>query len=133
MVVDTSVWIDFLNGRDTGAVRMLDSALEQGDLVMLPGLVLTEILQGVIDDETAGELAARLSVLPMPPELDDIDYLAAATLYRACRNIGRTPRSTIDCLIARTCLVLQMPVLAQDRDYEAIAQVAPLRVLSPAG
>jgi predicted nucleic acid-binding protein len=131
VVVDTSVWIDFLNGRGTGAVRMLSDALEQGDLVFLPGLVLTEILQGVDGDEAAEELAERLLVLPMPPELDDSDYIAAAALYRDCRNIGQTPRSTIDCLIARTCLVLQVPILAQDRDYETIARVAPLRVLSP--
>jgi hypothetical protein len=131
VIVDTSVWIDFLNGRDTGAVRVLSDALEQGDLVMLPGLVLAEILQGVADDEAADTLAQRLSVLPMPPELDDVDYIAAATLYRACRSIGRTPCSTIDCLIARTCLVLQMPILAQDRDYEDIARVCRLRVLSP--
>lgn len=131
VVVDTSVWIDFLNGRSTGAVHILSDALEQGDLIFLPGLVLTEILQGVDDDEAADELAKRLAELPMPPEFDDSDYIAAAALYRDCRNIGQTPRSTIDCLIARTCLVLQVPILARDRDYEAIARVVPLRILAP--
>jgi len=60
-------------------------------------------------------------------------YIAAAALYRDCCNLGQTPRSTIDCLSARTGLLLQMPILAQDRDYEAIARVSPRRVLAPAG
>lgn len=133
MVVDTSVWIDLLNGRDTPKVQLLARALEDGDLILLPGLVLTEVLQGLANDADADRVAEAMMALQIPPELDEEDYVRAAALYRACRAQGTTPRSTIDCLIAQICLVLDMPILAQDRDYEAIARVAPLRVVTAAG
>lgn len=134
MVVDTSVWIDFLRGHDTVKANLLARALEEGELIILPGLILTEILQGLPSDAEAERVAELMSALQVPPELDENDYMDAAALYRACRRQGATPRSTIDCLIAQICLVLQVPILAQDRDYEAIAKVAPLQlVMAPAG
>ena len=134
MVVDTSVWIDLLNGHATARAGLLARALDEGDLILLPGLVLTEILQGLPSQAHADQVAELMSCLPMPPELDEQDYVDAAALYRACRAHGATPRSTIDCLIAQTCLRLDLPILAQDRDYEMIARIAPLRLAAaPAG
>ncbi len=129
MVVDTSVWIDLLNGRETPKARLLAAALEDGDLIVLPGLVLTEVLQGLGTEAEAERVADLMTAFQIPPELDEDDYESAAALYRACRARGTTPRSTIDCLIAQTCLVLDMPILAEDRDYELIAKVAPLKVV----
>lgn len=129
MVVDTSVWIDFLNGRDTPKAGFLARALEDGDLVLVPGLVMTEVLQGISSDADAARVAELLMNLPVPPEPDEYDIALAASLFRKCRARGTTPRSTIDCLIAQTCLALDLPVLAQDRDYEVIAQVSPLRIV----
>lgn len=128
MVVDTSVWIDLLNGHETAKSNLLARALDDGDLILLPGLVLTEVLQGLPSEAQADRVADLMSGLPMAPELDEQDYVDAAALYRACRAHGATPRSTIDCLIAQMCLGLDMPILAQDRDYEMIARVAPLRL-----
>lgn len=134
MVVDTSVWIDLLNGHATANANLLARALDEGDLILLPGLVLTELLQGLPSEACANQVAELMTGLPMPPELDEQDYIDAAALYRACRAHGATPRSTIDFLIAQTCLRLDLPILAQDRDYEAIAQIAPLRLAAaPAG
>ena len=134
MVVDTSVWIDLLNGHATASANLLARALDDGDLILLPGLVLTEVLQGLPNEAQADRVAELMSGLQMPPGLDEQDYVDAAALYRACRAHGTTPRSTIDCLIAQTCLRLDMPILAQDRDYETIARIAPLKlVTAPAG
>ena len=134
MVVDTSVWIDLLNGHATARANLLARALDDGDLILLPGLILTEVLQGLPNEAQADRVAELMSGLQMPPGLDEQDYVDAAALYRACRAHGTTPRSTIDCLIAQTCLRLDMPILAQDRDYETIARIAPLKlVTAPAG
>jgi len=134
VVVDTSVWIDLLNGHATARANLLARALDDGDLILLPGLVLTEVLQGLPNEAQADRVAELMSGLQMPPGLDEQDYVDAAALYRACRAHGTTPHSTIDCLIAQTCLRLDMPILAQDRDYETIARIAPLKlVTAPAG
>ena len=130
MIVDTSVWIDLLNDRNTPQARELARALEDDEPVLVPGLVLTELLQGLQNETAATRVAELMSAFPSPPELETGDYRRAAGLYRACRARGTTPRSTIDCIIAQTCLKLDLPILARDRDYQAIAQIAPLRVIA---
>ena len=53
IVVDSSVWIDFLNGRKAPHVRRLRAVLGI-DEIIVGDLMICEILQGV-----ASELAAR--------------------------------------------------------------------------
>ena len=43
-----------------------------------------------------------------------------------------TVRSPMDCLIAAHALRLQLPLLAIDRDFEAIATQAPLQLFKAA-
>jgi len=76
------------------------------------------------------EFVNRLAAFPLPPELDADDYRRAARLYRACRVRGSTPRSTIDCINTQTCLKSDLPIQARNRDYQAIAQIAPLRIVA---
>lgn len=128
MVVDTSVWVDLLNGRRNAQAECLARAIDDGALVLVPGLVLTEILQGLQSEADAKRIAELMLAFPAPPELEAEDYRRAAALYRACRARGVTPRSTIDCVIAQICLKMNVPILARDRDYHAIARVAPLRI-----
>jgi predicted nucleic acid-binding protein len=45
-LVDTSVWVDFLNGRDSLEAHWLRDAIAEALPVVVPGLVLTEILRG---------------------------------------------------------------------------------------
>ncbi|MFH1603775.1 MAG: VapC toxin family PIN domain ribonuclease, partial [Pseudomonadota bacterium] len=48
---------------------------------------------------------------------------AAANLYVRCRLRGITPRSPHDCLVARIAVEHKVPLLHDDRDFEALAQV----------
>ena len=131
MIVDTSAWIDLLNGRSTPQATQLARALEDDEPVLVPGLVLTEVLQGLSNEASATRVAELMSAFPSPPELEPVDYRRAAALYRACQTRGTTLRSTIDCIIAQTCLKFDLPILARDRDYEAIALIAPLKIAGP--
>jgi predicted nucleic acid-binding protein len=54
--------------------------------------------------------------------------VTAATLLRSARSTGRTPRSLLDCLIAAVAIRHDLPLLAADRDFEAIAAVSSLRL-----
>jgi len=128
VIVDSSVWIALLNGRDDPETQYLKRAIIDDRPVLVPGLVLTEVLQGLSNDAEAQRVSALMAGFPAPPELDINDYRSAAGLYRACRAHGTTPRSTIDCLLAQICLVLNVPILARDRDFELIARVTPLKL-----
>lgn len=130
MIVDSSVWIDLLNGEKTAEANRLAKAIFDRDPVLVPGLVLTEVLQGLPNETEAQRVGSLMSAFPSPPELETGDYRRAAGLYRACRARGTTPRSTIDCLLAQTCLKLDLPILARDREFELIAQIPPLRIVA---
>lgn len=121
MVVDSSVWIALLNGKDHPESQLLRQAIIDDRPVLVPGLVLTEVLQGLSSDAEAQRVSVLMAGFPAPPELGMNDYRNAAALYRACRARGTTPRSTIDCLLAQICLTLNVPILARDRDFELIA------------
>ena len=127
ILVDTSVWIDFFNGYDSVEATYLRSCIVDGRSLTIPGLVLTEILQGVRTDVDAARVARVLSAFDVTPNMDSGDYEKAAALYRQCRTKGFTIRSTIDCLIAQLCLRHNYELLAKDRDFDSIGQLAALK------
>jgi predicted nucleic acid-binding protein len=124
VLVDTSVWIDFLRGAPTAQVAALEGLLEGDDLVGTAPIILQEILQGADSparfEQWRREFAGLMCYLP----LDPIDsHIEAARLYAACRRAGRTPRSSNDCLIARIAVEHDLVLLEDDRDFDAIAAV----------
>jgi hypothetical protein len=131
ILVDTSVWIDYFNAYPSAEATYLTTCIAEATDLVIPGLVLTEILLGTRSDADAARIGHVLSALDVAPELERADYERAAGLYRACRARGITPRSTIDCLIAQLCLRHEYALLARDRDFEAIAKIAPLRLCLP--
>lgn len=125
VLVDTSVWIDFLRGAPTSQVAALEALLEGEDLVGTAPIILQEVLQGADSPRRFERLRREFAGLMCYVPLDPIDsHVEAARLYAACRRAGRTPRSSNDCLIARIALEHDLILLEDDRDFEAIAAVA---------
>lgn len=128
MLVDTSVWIDFLGGRDTETVALLERAIADREALALCGIVLTEILQGIRDDAEYRATKAQLALLTLLP-MDPRVFLLGADVYRALRKSGVTIRRTNDCLIAAVALTYEVPLLHADVDFDRIARVFPLRAV----
>ncbi len=59
IVVDSSVWIDFLNGRNAPHVRRLRAILGI-DEVIVGDLMLCEVLQGLESEQAARDVEALL-------------------------------------------------------------------------
>ena len=131
ILVDTSVWIDYFNAYASREADFLTLCIAQSRPIVLPGLVLTETLQGVREAASAARVAGVLSAFELTPELERSDYERAAAIYRTCRARGSTPRSAIDCLIAQLCLRFGYELLTHDRDFEGIARCFPLKRVSP--
>jgi predicted nucleic acid-binding protein len=127
ILVDTSVWIDFFNGRATAETDMLDRFLGR-ELVLVGDLILTEILQGFRSDADYRTALSLLSAL----ELRDLGgrqiALAAADAYRTLRRRGHTPRKTIDVIIGTYCLVHGLELLHADRDFDLLESELGLQV-----
>ena len=126
-LVDTSAWIEYL--RKTGS----DTNIEMRNVLTrrhhICDAVTMEILSGARDDANAQslkKLLSRATVIETKP----IDYQNAASIYRACRQVGITVRTQIDCLIAAIAIRTGTPLLHQDSDFTAIAQITKLKMHS---
>ncbi len=123
VLVDTTVWIDLLRGESSGAVARLRLLLAAGEAAVTP-VIVQELLQGASSPESLARLRAHFMALPMlDARPGGATHADAGELYARCRWKGVTPRSAHDCLIAQTALEHEVPLLHDDRDFEAIASV----------
>ena len=127
ILVDSSVWISFLNGVNSAEAAFLAVCIAEDRPLIIPGFVRTEVLSGARTEADALRMSQSLSAYPLVPEPTPVDYDRAAAIYRTCRARGFTIRSAIDCLIAQLCLRDGYELLAKDRDFDAISRAFPLR------
>jgi hypothetical protein len=132
LLVDTSVWVDYLRGVDTLATHELRNRLRGGvsDLATTEPIIM-EILAGAKDERGLRQLEILTNGLVLLPVNAHRDYHDAAALYRAARRRGRTIRKLIDCLIGAVAVRNEATLLHNDDDFDAIELVAPLRARRP--
>jgi predicted nucleic acid-binding protein len=122
VLVDTSVWVDFLNGFPSAERKALADLIVSDHEICTCGVVIAEVFQGLRREKgraRLGELFKKLTFL----EPSGIDlYFRAAEIYRLLRERGQTVRSTIDCLIAVLAEATGSSVLARDRDLSTILE-----------
>ena len=121
IVVDTSVWIDFLNGRNAPHVSALRAALGQ-DEIIIGDLMLCEVLQGLDSENEALQVESLLRRFDIAPVTGDTIAVIAARNYRALRRRGVTVRKTIDLLIGTWCIENRLPLLHNDSDFRPMAR-----------
>ena len=125
VLVDSSVWIDWLRGSDTDAVRFVQARESQEELA-LTQMIYLEVLQGVSSQRqfslTQKVLCAQTMLLPRDPMET---FEAAAQLYRQARKQGLPIRKSTDCLIAAIALEHGALLVHNDRDFLALAQAVP--------
>lgn len=127
ILVDTSVWIDFLAGRNLQHVATLEKFILENEDLALCGIILTEILQGIADDTSYRRVRRSLDPLIMLA-MSDLVFVRAADIYRKLRKQGITIRKTNDCIIAATAIEHQCHILHNDKDFALIAEHFPLSV-----
>jgi predicted nucleic acid-binding protein len=129
IVVDSSVWIDYFNGRSTAETDAL-SSLPPPQLV-IGDLIMTEVLQGFASENDFLGVQKVLTAFEFRPMGGSEIALAAARNHRALRARGVTPRGTIDTIIATFCIVGGHDLLHCDRDFDPFERHLGLRVLRP--
>lgn len=120
VLIDTSAWIDFLNGVSSPERRAVADLLSGPHDLCTCGVVIAEVFQGLRKGKGRARLAQLFRDLTfLEPEGIDL-YFRAAGLYRDLRKRGKTIRSTIDCLIMVLAEEHDCSVLARDRDMDTI-------------
>jgi hypothetical protein len=120
VLVDTSVWVDFVNGHPSPEADALAALLRDECDVLTCGVVAAEFLQGIRDLDSRVTLEGHFRDMEWLTPREPDTYLEAAALYRQLRERGVTIRSTIDCLIARLADEHDCLLLAKDRDMRHI-------------
>ena len=128
IVVDSSVWIGYFNGKETRETLLLDGILGI-EPVVIGDLILTEVLQGFRSDRDVRRALEAMNTLVFEPMVGRDIALASAQNYRALRARGVTVRKTIDMLIATYCMVNGHALLHSDRDFEPIQRYLGLETL----
>ena len=128
ILVDSSVWIDHLNGNATDAVRRLRELIPARPL-LVGDLILCEVLQGLRSEREA-RLVERALRRFTTVSLLDIDLaVKAAANYRSMRAKGLTIRKTVDLIIGTFCIERGHVLLHDDRDFEPMVRILGLQAI----
>lgn len=129
-LIDSSVWIDYFNGRKTAQTDWLDSALGNTP-IMIGDLILTEVLQGFPRDREFRIARDLLLRIPFMPMLGQELALESAANYRLLRRKGVTVRKTIDVMIGTFCVHYRISLLHDDKDFDPMVKFLGLDVVGP--
>ena len=95
ILVDSSVWIDYFNGKRSWQTDLLDHMLSSVPIIM-GDLILTEVLQGFKSDKDYETTKNYLGELPFR-QMGGYDVaIQSAQNYRQLRKDGITVRKTIE-------------------------------------
>ena len=127
--VDSSVWIDYFNGRGTPKTNWLDSALGN-EQIIVGDLILAEVLQGFQSDNDFKTARKLLLTFPFMEMVGQELAIKSALNYRFLRKKGVTVRKTIDVMIGTFCLNYQLTLLHDDRDFDPMEKYLQLKTVS---
>lgn len=130
VIVDTTVWIDYLGGKRNSEASWLGDRAGK-EKVGLIDIILCEVLQGIRDDERFVETRDRLMYFDIFATGGEPLAIEAAQNYRKLRKKGITVRKTTDCWIATFCLREGHSLLHRDRDFDPFEKELGLRVVKP--
>jgi predicted nucleic acid-binding protein len=130
VIVDTAVWVDYINGTSTPETEWLDREVGRQE-IGLTDLILCEVLQGVRHERDFVACRERLFEFEIFVVGGIGIAVQAAENFRALRRQGLTVRKTIDCLIATFCIQEGHAFLHRDRDYDVFEKHLGLHVIHP--
>jgi predicted nucleic acid-binding protein len=131
LLVDTSVWSLSLRRDSPEVPELLElrRALAGGDLVVTTGMIIQELLQGLVTEASRSSVRDRMSrISHVAAELDD--HLAAAEAFVECRRRG-VQLGSVDALLAAICVRRGLSLLTTDRDFHHAAPHLGLRIWLP--
>ncbi len=132
ILVDTSVLIDYLKGKENEKVSLFQQVMERDVPFGISNIIYLEILQGARTTGEFNKLKEYLETL----EFFEISgnkesFENVAKLKIQCRSSGITVRGTIDLIIAQIAIENNLMLLHNDSDFDRIASVVrTLKILN---
>jgi len=125
-IVDTSVWIEYLEGRPHWTTDRLEELIRKREVLAYTDLILLEIIQGIREQEDREIIETKFDPL-LCLEIKRTTIRLAASIHQGMRRNGIQIRSIIDCSIAALSIETGAKILHKDdRDFEFIASHYPV-------
>jgi predicted nucleic acid-binding protein len=118
IAADTSTWIAFLEGAPGDDTQLLDQALADRQVLMIPA-VFTELLSDPLLSPAVAQGLTEVPIIDLGP-----GYWYRAGRLRAKVLSNRRKARLGDALIAQTCVDRNIPLLTRDKDFRAFADAA---------
>ena len=128
VLIDSSSWIHFFKQKKLAQYEAVAKLLS-GDLALICGPVLTEVLRGARNEKEMKVLKGYFELLEYFP-LEKTDHLQAAELGFDLARKGVVVK-TMDLLIAHLAIREKTLLLHDDEDFEMIARHSFLKTVRP--
>lgn len=128
ILVDTSVWIEYLRDTDDPVVAELERLFSEGADLRVTEPIIMELLAGASMPRREAIITQLANGLPLVPIHPVLDYRTAAQIFVASGRNGHPIRSLGDYLIAAVAIRGGAELFHRDRDFGYIAELAPLRL-----
>ena len=123
IAADTSTWVAFLEGGRGKDAELLDKALADRQVVMVP-VVLAELLSDPKLTSAVSETLAEVPLIEVTP-----GFWQRAGILRGKVLAKRRKARLGDALIAQSCIDGDIPLLTRDRDFRVFAETVGLDLL----
>lgn len=128
IVVDSSIWIDYFNGKISKKTDWLDEALGIEPIIM-GDIILAEVLRGFQREKDFKTAKKLLLEFPFMDMIGQEIAVKSAMNYRILRQKGITIRKTIDVMIATFCIHNRFALLHNDKDFDPLEKHLKLKAM----
>jgi hypothetical protein len=127
-LVDSSVWINYFNGKISPETDWLDAALGKKPII-IGDLILIEVLQGFRAEKDFKTAQKLLLTFPCMEMVGQELAIKSASNYRLLRKKGVTITKTIDVIIGTFCLEYRLALLHEDKDFDPMEKHLKLEIV----
>ena len=126
VLVDSSIWIDFLSHKTSKIGNELELIIRPANQTVITGIIFQEVLRGIKNKKSFSLLEKLLGNLPfIYPDIHT--HLKAAELFQNLSSKGMHC-STVDMLISALAIQHKFSVFTLDSDFERISAVTGLKL-----
>ena len=127
VIIDTSAWIESFRPGSKKSFQVLVKDLIIQELVLLPGIIKTELLRGTKNKKEFNQLSQMLKGLAYLSVHEDFWERLSDFSFQLFRKGIVVPLT--DTYIALLCIENQASILHRDKHYDMIAQKTKLKIL----
>ena len=127
VLIDTSVWIEYLQGTATEELQQLVDDLLSGKEIIVPRIVLAELVQGARSEKDIAAIREFLEAFSVVRE-GERTWMDAGKLSYDLKKKGKTI-SLADCYISVIAKENRASILTLDKHFKDMQNVAGLELI----